>query len=531
MFDVGDEIGPYKIVRRLGAGGMGEVFQGRHRHMHRDAAIKILRQELSSNAEVVRRFFTEARATAAVRHPAIIEVFDCNVHPRGSAYIVMELLEGEDLAKRLERGPLAGDLPSLRDVSRQVAGGLGAAHDAGIVHRDLKPGNVFLPSVGGVKILDFGIAKLLAGDAQGHERTRTGNVLGTPLYMSPEQARGAREVDHRADVYALGCLMFEMLAGRPPFVDRAAAEVIVAHIFKPAPRVSSLVANVPPALDALVAAMLEKEPSARPQSMKDVVAKLDAAIPVATPGAPRVATQLLGSGKAVTPAPVPAPTAKAPMVATPAVTTPVAPPSAAATKPVATPSGGRDARQFTRAGTTTLGSSASEISTTSAEDGDFVAPSRPKWLVPAIGGGAVALVALVLVLEGGSGSRAAPAVVAAAPAPTEAAPPPKAPAAEPAEVSIAVSSEPAGAELWVGQETTPRGRTPLELRLDRGEPPLRAQLRAPGHAPADVTLDPRAPAPVSVALTPVAAPSSASHHAHGKKEAKAEGGGFKAIED
>jgi serine/threonine protein kinase len=533
MFDVGDEIGPYKIVRRLGAGGMGEVFQGRHRHMHRDAAIKVLREELSTNAEVVRRFFTEARATAAVRHPAIIEIFDCDIHPRGSAYIVMELLEGVDLAKRLaDHGSFVKDLPALREIARQVGNGLGAAHDLGIVHRDLKPGNIFLAGppdggVGVVKILDFGIAKLLYGDAQGHERTRTGNVLGTPLYMSPEQARGARAVDHRADIYALACVMFEMLSGRPPFVDKAAAEVIVAHIFKPAPRVSSLVQGVPAALDELIAHMLEKEPAARPQTMKDVVARLDALAESVAAGGSRVATQLLGSGKAAPPA--------APPTEAPAVTAPSPALRSAKTEPStkvrAIAASARDARQFTRAGTTTLGSSAGELAAQSADgegdDGD--APlRRPRWLVPATGAGVVAVGALVLVLRllvlRGGASPADPAPVVAPPSAATA--PATAPPAAATTVRIEVSSQPAGAELWIGDETTARGRTPLSVELARGWT-LPAQLRLAGRAPVDVVLDPEVTRPITVVFSGASTP--VEHHGHPKKSASATG--FKAIED
>jgi eukaryotic-like serine/threonine-protein kinase len=527
MFDVGDEIGPYKIVRRLGAGGMGEVFQGSHRHMHRDAAIKVLREELSTNDEVVRRFFTEARATAAVRHPAIIEIFDCDIHPRGSAYIVMELLEGVDLAKRLaDEGTFVRDLPALRELARQVANGLGAAHDLGIVHRDLKPGNIFLAGprdAAVVKILDFGIAKLLTGAGEGHARTQTGNVLGTPLYMSPEQARGARAVDHRADIYALACVLFEMLSGRPPFVDKAAAEVIVAHIFKPAPRVSSLVRGVPAALDELIAQMLEKEPAARPQTMKDVVARLDALAAAVATGGARVATQLLGSGKA-------APTVDAP----PAVTVPSPALRSAKTEPSTevreVAASARDARQFTRAGTTTLGSSAGELATQEGEGGDDgVTRPRRRWLLPAVGAGVVAVAALGLVLRAGSSpSGAAPSAAASAPAPNLV-------PAPPTTVRIEVSSQPAGAELWIGDEKTARGRTPVSVELARGRT-LAAQLRLEQRTPIDIVLDPEVTRPITVVYPespkpPTSAP--AERHGHPRKHLTKSPSetGFKAIED
>src|SRR5215813_1109716 len=174
MFEVGEQVGAYTIVRRLGAGGMGEVYLGRHRHIGREAAIKVLLPELSSNDDVVARFFTEARATAAIRHPGIVEILDCDIHRTGRAYIVMEYLDGENLAERLVRaGSYANDFQAAGTILAQVSSALGAAHAKGIVHRDLKPDNVFLCGmVGGdtvprIKILDFGVAKLVTDDGQG----------------------------------------------------------------------------------------------------------------------------------------------------------------------------------------------------------------------------------------------------------------------------------------------------------------------------------------------------------------------------
>ncbi|HVU50587.1 MAG TPA: serine/threonine-protein kinase, partial [Polyangia bacterium] len=320
MFNDGDTVGPYTIIRRLGAGAMGEVYQARHRHMGRDAAIKVLRAELTEEPDVVNRFFTEARATAAVRHPGIVEIFDCDLHRSGRAFIVMEYLAGEDLAHRLSsRGSFAGQWPALRSIGRQLASALAAAHAAGIVHRDLKPGNIFLVEGkdGGepaVKIVDFGIAKLLRRDGGEHSQTQTGHILGTPLYMSPEQARGAKTIDHRTDVYALGCVLLELATGQPPFVRKGPAQVIVAHLHEPAPSASSLEPTVPPELDALIAEMLAKAPEKRPQSMAAVLARLTEP-PAAAPG--RVATQLMPGGR---------PGGSGP-IAAPAVVKPASPPA------------------------------------------------------------------------------------------------------------------------------------------------------------------------------------------------------------
>src|SRR3954468_10027689 len=187
---IGETLGSYRIVSRLGAGGMGEVYLAEHTRIERRAAIKVLLPQLSSNQEVVERFFSEARATSSIRHRGIVEVLDCDVHPSGRAYIVMELLEGESLGGRLARDPDFGrDVDRVLAVTGAVADAVAAAHAKGIVHRDLKPDNVFLarddaaPFGFPVKILDFGIAKLMGGaaggggDGQGSMRTRTGSLL------------------------------------------------------------------------------------------------------------------------------------------------------------------------------------------------------------------------------------------------------------------------------------------------------------------------------------------------------------------
>ena len=542
MFKAGDQIGPYAIVRHLGDGAMGEVYQGRHRHMGRDAAIKVLRAELTEDAEVVSRFFTEARATAAVRHPGIVEIFDCDIHRTGRAFIVMEYLRGEDLARRLERGAgMGGDLPAALAIARQIADALGAAHAAGIVHRDLKPGNIFLVGEASpiVKIVDFGIAKLLQSDGVRHDQTRTGHILGTPLYMSPEQARGARTIDERTDVYALGCVLFELVAGRPPFERSGPAEVIVAHLYEPAPRLASVAPGVPAPLDALVAAMLAKAPEERPATMSEVLAGLAHA--AGSPAPSRVATQLLPEASA----PGGRPTAE-PAGAGTRVASAVAKPAAVArtkllpseeTPPV---SERRVPRVFARAASTTLGGSASEI----AASADDVPPAAPRSRALAIGAAIMGAALGVIVLVGAiawqrarSVSPAAEAAVAPAsvlPSPLASAappaPPPSAPSA-PAQVEIEIASEPPGAEVLMGDETAPRGRTPFKLKLATDAPPARAVLRAEGHDAATIVLDARDPRPIHVILSPseARAPARAEprHHAKTKRAF----GDFKAIED
>jgi eukaryotic-like serine/threonine-protein kinase len=275
---LGERFGSYKAVVKLGAGTMGEVYLGEHQRINRRAAIKVLMPALTQDPEAVRGFFTEASATSLIQHPGIVEIFDCDVHRRGWAYIVMEYLAGETLRARLERG---GPLPCrvACQIAAEIADAIGAAHDKGIVHRDLKPENVFLvagagaPAAFSVKVLDFGIAKLLSNDAAGVPHARVGVPVGSPAYMSPEQWSG-QAVDHRADLYSLGCVLFEMISGVPPFGGRRVHELMAAHRFRPAPRLSQLAQQVPAWLGVLVAQLLAKDPALRPQAMRDVAAVL-----------------------------------------------------------------------------------------------------------------------------------------------------------------------------------------------------------------------------------------------------------------
>jgi serine/threonine-protein kinase len=269
---IGDAFGNYRVVAQLGSGSMGVVFLGEHQRIVRRVAIKLLAPELIRDQHALQRFFNEARATSLIRHPGIVDVFDCDVDATGRPYMVMEHLEGETLAERLRRAEkLHWSAACL--IARRVADALAAVHDKGIVHRDLKPDNVFLVGNGhdptaGVKVLDFGVAKLLTADAVAR-LTMRGMLVGTPEYMSPEQCAGA-EVDHRADIYALGCILFEMLTGQPPFVTSTVREMVVAHRFRPAPSAGVSCSDLPEWLGDLLARMLAKEPDGRPPSMQQV---------------------------------------------------------------------------------------------------------------------------------------------------------------------------------------------------------------------------------------------------------------------
>jgi serine/threonine-protein kinase len=283
-------IGQYRIIRKIGAGGMGLVYLGEHTLLRRRAAIKTLLPLVTANKEIVERFFNEARATSAISDPGVIQIFDFGYHVDGTAYIVMELLEGEALSARLERlGKLAlGD--ALR-FARQITGSLAAAHTHDIVHRDLKPENIFLvrdsEAQGGerTKIIDFGICKVGAGHPM---VTEVGMMIGTPVYMSPEQCRGSGEVDARSDVYAFGCLLFHMLSGRPPFVGEASGDLVVAHLEQEPSPPSQFAPELPPVVDALVLRCLAKSPDERFASMLELQAAIGALVVDAETAAPVV---------------------------------------------------------------------------------------------------------------------------------------------------------------------------------------------------------------------------------------------------
>ena len=288
----GEIVGSYRIVDKLGAGGMGDVYLAEHVQIGKRVAVKMLHPDVSRNPDLVKRFFNEACATARIRHPGLVDVFDFGQHASGSAFILLEYLQGQTLADRIAAGPLPEE--AVVAIARQIASAVGAAHAEGIVHRDLKPENLFLvpdrdiPIGLRVKVLDFGIAKLTGA---GNVHTRTSAVFGTPFYMSPEQCRESTAVDERADIYSLGCILFEMCAGRRPFVQPSTFGLLKAHIEEPPPPLRSLAPDVNPRLEALVNQMLEKEADARPSSMDAVVAMLDGLRGVGSAGAPRDAVQ------------------------------------------------------------------------------------------------------------------------------------------------------------------------------------------------------------------------------------------------
>jgi eukaryotic-like serine/threonine-protein kinase len=246
----------YEIESALGHGGMATVYRGRDRVLGRPVAIKVLAERYSGDEKFVTRFRREARAAAGLNHTNIVSVFDTG-DTDGRHYIVMEMVEGETLADLLRReGPLSPDRAAR--IAGTVARALEAAHEKGLIHRDVKPGNVMLTRDGDVKVMDFGIARAATDDTL----TQTGMVLGTASYLSPEQSRG-EPVNHRSDVYSLGCVLYEMLTGRPPFEGGTPVGVAYKHVHERPDPPSSVNPAVPPEVEAVVMRALEKDPDAR----------------------------------------------------------------------------------------------------------------------------------------------------------------------------------------------------------------------------------------------------------------------------
>ncbi len=274
----GTQVGNYRITAKVSQGGMGTVYRGHHALLNKAVAIKVLNPELSHNKQMIERFFNEARATTAIKHPGIVEVIDFGYTATFEAYLVMEFLEGEPLARRVKRKRRFTEAEAAVLV-RGMCSALAAAHAMGIVHRDLKPDNIFLvpdedmPLGVRPKLLDFGIAKLSGSDLAdeyGMSKTRTGSVMGTPTYMSPEQCRGAGAVDHRADLYSLGCILYELVAARPPFVAEGAGELIGAHLYVMPDAPSVHGADISPEFEALIMRLLAKRPEDRVPSATDL---------------------------------------------------------------------------------------------------------------------------------------------------------------------------------------------------------------------------------------------------------------------
>ncbi len=470
---LGTVIGNFKLVSLLGSGGMGDVYLAEHVGVQTQVAVKLLRSEISQDAEAIKRLFNEARVVGRIKHAGIVKIFDVGMC-EGRAYLVMELLEGESLEQRITHG---GPMPAAQvaELGRQIASILDAAHRVGVTHRDLKPENVYLVAdeeLDGrerIKLLDFGVAKL-SGSLTASLGPRTVGLLGTPTYMAPEQWSDSSKVTWACDAYALGCVMFEMACGRPPFVARSIAEACTAHLYDAPPSPRELAPELPAALDEVILRLLSKQPEDRGGSLADIAR----AIAATMTGAPIAA-----------PAPVervdsPAPAA---MTAPVAITEPVAMTAAVAmTAPGSVP-----APATSR---TTLGGSSGEIRVPAAQPGSrrvigmaigvliVVAATAVIWIVRDPGtprarppAAAVAPVAPRLdPTPAPSQAASAPVVAAGAPAPgPPAAPAPSVDPAPPPPIEpVAPPRDAVSATPTPGKKTASAASQPAEPRTPTG---------------------------------------------------------------
>ena len=286
--------GLYRVEKRIGRGGMGTVYIAEHIHLQKRFAVKVLLPEVAKHGMAVERLRQEAVAASRIEHDNIVGVVSFDRTEDGDVFIVMELLRGEDLAAMVGRGPIA--LDRAIPIALQICGALGAAHAAGIVHRDLKPENVFLVKKGEydfVKVLDFGISMVKSADAEQVRMTKTGQLVGTPLYMSPEQSRGEPDIDKRVDIYALGVMLYEMFTGAPPFHGENYFQLLWKHGNEEPMSLRARNPNmyIPESVDRVVLKALAKKRDERYQSMEE----LEAALIGATPELVRLSTPHLSS--------------------------------------------------------------------------------------------------------------------------------------------------------------------------------------------------------------------------------------------
>jgi serine/threonine protein kinase len=412
---INQTIGNYRVTSQLGEGGMGVVYLAQHPVIGRKVAIKLLHAVLARDPDIVARFFNEARAIHMIAHENIVEILDFGQTADGQPYFIMEYLTGESLSEVITRGPM--DIDQVQTIGGQMCQALAAAHTKGIVHRDLKPHNVQICAKADgsplVKILDFGVAKILASpDGSQSVKTRTGSLMGTPLYMSPEQCKGAGTLDHRTDIYSLGVMLFEMVTGRPPFMAEGVGELFAKHMLEDPPPVTDFAPATPSHVAAAIMKSLAKDPQARFSGMEDL------------------RKALLGEVKL----PVPASAGGTGMRRVPSSTS---------------------AQTISPRVSTTLSAATSEL------DASFAVPSARKKLV--IGGvvAAAALGAFLLYPKAPPPAEVKPAPPAAVVAP----PPPATPVKK--TVTIRFEAEPAGAHVFTKKDNKDLGKVPVEVQLPR----------------------------------------------------------------
>jgi serine/threonine-protein kinase len=472
----GMEIGEYRVLRKIGEGGMGAVYAAIQPVIGKRIAIKVIAQSIASNPEIIRRFIDEARAVNKIGHPNIVDIFSFGWLPDQRHYFAMEFLDGKSLSERLRHGPLPP--AECRRVLRQICEALEAAHRQGIVHRDLKPDNIWIvePQHGDsfAKLLDFGIAKLM-GEGDAAMRTQTGVMMGTPAYMSPEQCRG-EGIDRRTDVYALGVILYEMFARRLPFTG-GFAELITHHLMT-APPPPSTFQPLPPALDRLILACLEKDITRRPQTAEELGRALEAALPG-------------GAGAPIVASPAPAPVAAAAPVSGVVVggTSPLALPVAAPPDTLS-PAPGRTSPDLTQA------------------------PARDRRPMMFIAAGAVAAVLAIVAVTVGGHRGGGPTAVAPAATPPPV-PPPAAvapPAAPAGRVHVVVQNADSASVMVDGKLVAAGVREARVPNVTPGEP-HRLRVEAPGRAAVERTFTVAADTEVELeAAFPAPLPAAAEPH-------------------
>lgn len=474
-----DFVGAYRIVRPIGKGGMGAVFEAVHTRTGQAAAIKVLHARFTNDTEALARFLAEGRATAKLDHPSIVRVLETGQLPSGACYIAMEYLRGETLGARLKReGRLGRD--ALR-IGAQIAAALVQAHKKSVIHRDLKPSNLILAEgdadgVGRdqVKIIDFGIAKIIADDQEaGDFRTRTGTMIGTPVYMSPEQCRGVGVTD-RTDVYALGVILYQALAGRPPFVSRADGDILAMHILVEPRPLRELEPSTPQSVAEFISRMLIKSAAERP-SMAEVATQL--VLLGEDPEWHGAAAPVAGAAPAAVTQPEPEPELGDESVEVHQATindAAAAPPTMMTPPPVTPPSA-------------TLGHITGQSSAVLAPPTSI--RQRRMALVGAAGIVVLSLACALLVRAGlgTSKSPARPVTAAASPMVPQVTPLGAPAPPEPATVRWSVRSQPSGASV-LSETGELLGQTPLVQKTPRAEGTKTIILRLPGYRDAQLSL-------------------------------------------
>jgi serine/threonine protein kinase len=473
---VGQTIGNYKVVQQIGEGGMGVVYMAEHPVIGRKVAIKLLHASFAHDPDTVARFFNEARAIHIIRQRNIVEILDFGQTTDGQPYFIMEFLVGESLADRIARGPVPP--AEAVGIATQICDALQAAHDKNIVHRDLKPHNVFLVgtlATPDVKILDFGVAKMTTGWGDASQsggqsvKTRTGSLMGTPLYMSPEQCRGSGKLDHRTDIYSLAVILYEMISGQPPFTAEGVGELFAKHMFEPAPSLAILAPETPPHIVAAVARGLSKNLEDRFVDMMAMRAALTARVEAAQPAQPAKPVTSDAVGGLASGA--------------------VAAPARAARQSTVTSV--RGPSTISGIQSTTLSSSVSELDDSLVDSIETLGQSgrRRKGLVLGLFGAAAVLVLGVVALRRSTpplapSEAASKAVVESmAPRATEAPPPPA--VAAPATVRLRFEAEPNLTHVFRVSDNPEQpedlGPVPLDITVPRTSQPSEFILRAEGH--------------------------------------------------